>query len=159
MPRHFNTAGPNRVEMHYTLPALARLPDVHRLVRDQAWFVLHAPRQTGKTTVMRALAQELTASGNYAALWATCEMGEPFGDRPVEAGLAIAFSIASNAVTPPNAAPYPTLVGTAITGAAISPATTDGSAPSIPATATTTRAFCNVGKWCNSRCKPATPTS
>ena len=97
MPRHFNTAGPNRVEMHYTLPALARLPDVHRLVRDQAWFVLHAPRQTGKTTVMRALAQELTASGNYAALWATCEMGEVYRHDPEEVSQIVISDIARNA--------------------------------------------------------------
>jgi len=37
-------------------------------------------------------------------------------------------------------APYPTEVGTAITGAATSPATTEGNAPSIPATAITTLA-------------------
>jgi hypothetical protein len=85
MPRHFNIAGPNRIEMHYTLPALARLPEVHRLVAAQAWFVLHAPRQVGKTTAMRALAQELTASGDYAALWATCEAGEPYRDDPAAA--------------------------------------------------------------------------
>jgi hypothetical protein len=97
MPRHFNTAGPNRVEWHYTLSALARLPDVHRLVHDRSWFVLHAPRQTGKTTAMRALAQELTESGNYAALWATCEAGEPYRDKPKVAERLVAASIRTNA--------------------------------------------------------------
>ena len=97
MPRHFNTAGPNRVEIHYTLSALARLPEVHRLVQAEAWFVLHAPRQVGKTTAMRALAQELTASGNYAALWATCEAGEPYRDDPESASQVIINDIARNA--------------------------------------------------------------
>ena len=97
MPRHFNTAGPNRVEIHYTLSALARLPEVHRLVQAEAWFVLHAPRQVGKTTAMRALAQELTNSGNYAALWATCEAGEPYRDDPESASQVIINDIARNA--------------------------------------------------------------
>jgi molybdopterin-guanine dinucleotide biosynthesis protein len=37
--------------------------------------VLHAPRQTGKTTAMLALAQELTASGRYAAALVSAEGG------------------------------------------------------------------------------------
>ena len=97
MPRHFNTAGPNVLQWHYTLSALARLPEVHRLVVDRAWFVLHAPRQVGKTTAMRALAQELTNSGNYAALWATCEAGEPYRDDPAAAELVVIDSIAASA--------------------------------------------------------------
>src|SRR5476649_2684815 len=50
------------------------------------------------------------------------------------------LSIASNADSPSKLAPYPTLVGTAITGTRTSPPTTDGSAPSIPATTITTAA-------------------
>ena len=38
------------------------------------------------------------------------------------------------AATPFNPAPYPVLVGTAITGARVKPATTLGNAPSMPAT-------------------------
>jgi hypothetical protein len=97
MPRHFNTAGPNRSEIHYTLSALARLPELHRLVQAEAWFVLHAPRQVGKTTAMRALAEELTASGKYAALWATCEAGEPYRDDPAAAERVVIESIAASA--------------------------------------------------------------
>ena len=97
MPRFFNNAGPNRPEMHYTLPMLDRLPTVRELVGQEKWFVLHAPRQSGKTTAMRALAHELTASGDYAALWATCEMGEPFGDDPGNVDLLICDDIAANA--------------------------------------------------------------
>ena len=46
------------------------------------------------------------------------------------------LSIASSAASPPNEAPYPTLVGTATIGTPVSPPTTDGSAPSMPATTT-----------------------
>jgi hypothetical protein len=62
------------------IPPLRRLPEVPELVRRRAYFVVHAPRQTGKTTAIRALAEELTASGRYAALRFSCEVGQPFAD-------------------------------------------------------------------------------
>src|SRR2546430_15311736 len=46
------------------------------------------------------------------------------------------LSIARSAAIPPKDAPYPTLVGTAMTGRSTSPPITLGSAPSMPATAT-----------------------
>ncbi len=97
MGRFFNTAGPNRPEWHYTLPALLRLPTVRNLVNDRSWFVLHAPRQSGKTTAMLALAAELTASGAYAALWASCEGGEPYGAAPEKATSAVINAIRRSA--------------------------------------------------------------
>jgi hypothetical protein len=62
------------------VPPEARLPEARELIEQGAYFVVHAPRQTGKTTTLRALARSITASGAYAALWFTCEAGEPFGD-------------------------------------------------------------------------------
>ena len=65
MTRRFNTEGPVRPERHYCIPPLARLDDVDRvleLVRDMRYFVLHAPRQTGKTSALLAL-RDLLNSG------------------------------------------------------------------------------------------------
>ena len=49
--RFFNTEGPVRAEDHYCIPPLERidLDAVLELVRGKHCFVLHAPRQTGKT--------------------------------------------------------------------------------------------------------------
>ena len=69
------------------------------------------------------------------------------------------FNIPSSAATPPNDAPYPTLVGTASTGAFTRPATTVGSAPSIPAQTINTRADCRDCFCASRRWIPATPTS
>jgi hypothetical protein len=80
MKRRFNTAGPCIPELHYMLPASRRLPEGPGLVEQMAYFVLHAPRQTGKTTTLRALASELTATGHIAALMFSCEVGEPAGE-------------------------------------------------------------------------------
>jgi hypothetical protein len=89
MPRWFNTAGPCRPDRHYMLPATARLPDLLQLIAQQSYFVLHAPRQTGKTTAMLNLAQELTASGRYTAALLSVEVGAPFSAEPEQAELAI----------------------------------------------------------------------
>jgi type II secretory pathway predicted ATPase ExeA len=92
MTRFFNTAGPCKPDMHYMLPATARLPDVMELIQRQNYFVLHAPRQTGKTTALLALAQELTKSGHYTAVLVSMEVGAPFEDDPGKAEAAILSS-------------------------------------------------------------------
>ena len=82
MPRRFNVAGPCKPDIHYMLPAAARVPLARPLVADQNYFVIHAPRQSGKTTAMTNLAQELTASGEYVAVLLSVEVGSPFSDHP-----------------------------------------------------------------------------
>ncbi len=87
--RRFNVAGPCKPELHYMLPAAARVQPARRLVADYNYFVIHAPRQTGKTTSMIALAQELTASGAYVAALVSVEVGAAFSSDPGAAELAI----------------------------------------------------------------------
>ena len=67
MERFFNTAGPNVAEDSYTLDPLKRfdLDDILTLIRKKRYFVLHAPRQTGKTSCMLALRDYLNAVGDY----------------------------------------------------------------------------------------------
>ena len=72
MPRHFNTTGPCDKARHYMLPPRARLPDLIPFVEQHLYFVVHAARQTGKTTAMRAFAEELRGLG-VLGLWATLE--------------------------------------------------------------------------------------
>ena len=73
MERYFNTAGPCIPAKHYMLPALDRLPEVRRLVDMERYFVIHAPRQTGKTTALKALVREINAKGDMVALYCTLE--------------------------------------------------------------------------------------
>ena len=79
MPRFFNTTGPCEPEYHYTLSPTARLPTIEGLVERRQYFVIHAPRQTGKTTAMRALVETLRAKG-LAACWATLESARGVDD-------------------------------------------------------------------------------
>jgi len=89
VPRFFNTAGPNEPARHYTLPVLARLPNVRRFIDQGLYFILHAPRQVGKTTTLLSLGRELTAEGKYVAVLVSMELGAPFPDDPGAAELAI----------------------------------------------------------------------
>ncbi len=92
MPRSFNTAGPCRAEDDFMLPPSERLPDVRALIDGKKYFVVHAPRQTGKTTALLALAEELTASGAYVGVLLSMEVGAPFGTDPGAAEAAILSS-------------------------------------------------------------------
>jgi hypothetical protein len=69
--RFFNTAGPCKPDMHYMLPAADRLPGVPRTIDRQGYFVIHGPRQSGKTTAMLELAKQLTAAGGWTSVCAT----------------------------------------------------------------------------------------
>ena len=92
IPRFFNTAGPCRADRHYMLPPTERLPDVMLHIRQGNYFVIHAPRQVGKTTAMMALAKELTEGGQYVSLLVSMEVGAAFNHDPGAAELAILSS-------------------------------------------------------------------
>ena len=65
-------------EDSYTLDPLKRfdLDDILMLIRQKRYFVLHAPRQTGKTSCMLALRDYLNATGEYVAVYANVEGGQ-----------------------------------------------------------------------------------
>ncbi|WP_224372623.1 ATP-binding protein [Hyalangium versicolor] len=89
MPRWFNTAGPCNPATHYMLPASRRLPEVRRLIDQEGYFVVHAPRQAGKTTALLSLAQELTSAGHHLAVLVSMEVGAAFPNDIGAAELAI----------------------------------------------------------------------
>ena len=77
MERFFNTAGPQTPDS-YTIAPLSRfdLDDILTLIRQKRYFVLHAPRQTGKTSCMLALRDYLNQKGEYIAVYANVEGGQ-----------------------------------------------------------------------------------
>jgi DNA polymerase III delta prime subunit len=108
--RKFNTAGPCVEGRHYMLDPLARLPEARTLIDDMGYFVVHAPRQTGKTTTLRALAQALVAEGRYAALHFSCEAAESRGadiDRAQQEILSDLLRRAAEDLPPELAPPRP----------------------------------------------------
>jgi hypothetical protein len=85
IPKYFNTTGPCEEHQHYMVPPLPRVPEAPGIVAMGGYFVLHAPRQSGKTTFLRAFARSLTAGGDYAAVYMSCEAAEAKGDDEVAA--------------------------------------------------------------------------
>jgi hypothetical protein len=55
-------------DKHYMVEPLNRLKEVEQLIQQELYFTLHAPRQSGKTTYLYALAGKLNAQGKYIAL-------------------------------------------------------------------------------------------
>ncbi|MDR2135338.1 MAG: ATP-binding protein [Treponema sp.] len=77
--RFFNTTGPCNPWDHYMLPPEERLvgAQLHRYIRDQLYWVLHAPRQTGKTTFLQNWMREINSgefdSGGALACYVSVE--------------------------------------------------------------------------------------
>lgn len=77
-PKFFNTAGPIKPDIHYNVDSLKRihLDEILSLIRQQKYFVLHAPRQTGKTSCLLALRDYLNTQGQYICVYANVEAGQ-----------------------------------------------------------------------------------
>ncbi|EIJ36147.1 AAA family ATPase [Thiothrix nivea] len=78
MPRHFNTAGPVHPEDHYCIDPMTRVDweEIHQLIAAKKFFVLHAPRQTGKTSLLLAMMDTLNQAGEYTALYINVESAQ-----------------------------------------------------------------------------------
>ena len=77
--RFFNTAGPIKPDIHYYVPPLERIDfdEVMLLIEQERYFVMHAPRQTGKTSALLALMGELNGIGRYRCLYINVETAQP----------------------------------------------------------------------------------
>ena len=75
MERFFNNAGPIIPEDHYHIDMLSRVDweEIQRLIEDKRYFVLHAPRQTGKTSTLLEMMSVLNAEDRYACAYANIE--------------------------------------------------------------------------------------
>ena len=73
MARWFNIGGPCNPAKNYMLSATERLPEVVSFINKEQYFVVHAPRQCGKTTAFQAMADEINAKGEMAAFYCSIE--------------------------------------------------------------------------------------
>jgi hypothetical protein len=65
--RRFNTSGPNIIEEHYTLMRPELIENGLNKIHQSRYFTIWAPRQTGKSTYFRLLADKLHAEGYKVA--------------------------------------------------------------------------------------------
>ena len=97
--RDFNTEGPVDSDIHYCIPPLERLDrdEILHLIRRRKYFVLRAPRQTGKTSILKALADTLNATGECLCVYANFEVGQTAREDVPEAMRVLLGQIARRA--------------------------------------------------------------
>ncbi len=98
--RYFNTEGPVDATEHYCIDPLARvnLAEILALIDRKKYFVLHAPRQTGKTSTLLALQDRLNATGQYRCLYVNVEAGQAAGEDTAQAMQTLLADVASRAL-------------------------------------------------------------
>ncbi|TAE54543.1 MAG: ATP-binding protein, partial [Bacteroidetes bacterium] len=69
MNRYFNTTGLCDPRKHYMVDPFRGLRgDIYRLIEAEQYFLIHAPRQTGKTTFLHQLAHRINGEGKFVCL-------------------------------------------------------------------------------------------
>ncbi len=84
----FNTARPVNQAEHYKIDPLSRwdMEEILTLIDQRKYFILHAPRQTGKTSCLLALRDYLNKEGKYNCVYANFEMAQTARNN-IESGL------------------------------------------------------------------------
>ncbi|MCL2154404.1 MAG: PD-(D/E)XK nuclease domain-containing protein [Leptospirales bacterium] len=82
--RFFNTTGPCNPWDHYMLPPEDRLvgAQLDRYIRDKLYWVLHAPRQTGKTTFLQSWMRTINSGSEAIACYTTMEACQGITTQP-----------------------------------------------------------------------------
>ena len=100
--RFFNTEGPVRPDDHYAIAPLDRadVDEFLGLLRTKRYFVLHAPRQTGKTSALIALRDLLNSGevGNFRCVNVNVEVAQVARDDTARGIRAILGSLADSAM-------------------------------------------------------------
>ena len=99
--RFFNTEGPVRPDDHYAIAPLDRadVDEFLGLIRAKRYFVLHAPRQTGKTSALIALRDLLNSGevGDFRCVNVNVEVAQVARDDVAEGMRAILSSLGMSA--------------------------------------------------------------
>ena len=100
--RFFSTEGPVRQDKHYAIEPLSRasVGEFMDLVQAERYLVLHAPRQTGKTSALIALRDHLNsgAAGNFRCVDVNVEVGQVARDDTARGMRSILSSLADSAL-------------------------------------------------------------
>ncbi len=73
MKKTFNTTGVCIADRHYMLPPQDRCTGAMELIRNESYFIIHAARQSGKTTLLKSLVESINAEGTSFALYCSLE--------------------------------------------------------------------------------------
>lgn len=85
----FCISGPIIPADHYFLPHRLDYNQLMQFIEQKFYFVLHAPRQSGKTTAIEEFVHYLNSNGVYAALYINIEAAQAARDNVEKALIAI----------------------------------------------------------------------
>lgn len=74
--KFFNIAGPVIPGKHYLLPLRLDYEKIHELINFSYYFILHAPRQTGKTSAVFQFITRLKEENAYTPLYVNVEAAQ-----------------------------------------------------------------------------------
>jgi len=84
--KYFNVAGPCIEGEHYMLDATERLHhELMELINSKQYYVIHAARQVGKTTLLFDLTRKINNEGNFYAVY--CSLENSYGIIEPEKGI------------------------------------------------------------------------
>jgi len=89
MKKFFNTAGPNVPRLHYTVWREDGIRPIRELIEQEKYFTHHAPRQSGKTTLLQELCKKLNEEGKYLAIHITVEDAQSARNDVLAANLCV----------------------------------------------------------------------
>ncbi|MCL2282020.1 MAG: ATP-binding protein [Fibromonadales bacterium] len=93
MRKEFNTTGPCNSKKHYMLDPFRDIgKELTDLIERNKYFVIHAARQSGKTTLLKQLTRKINSEGKYYALYCSLEEAQDF-KKPEKGIKAIVGSI------------------------------------------------------------------
>ncbi|MDR3265264.1 MAG: ATP-binding protein [Synergistaceae bacterium] len=97
--KFFNTAGPAQEDIHYTLDPLRRVnyEEIALLMDQRKYFVLHAPRQTGKTTSLLAMTKRINEEEKCHCVYINVEAAQT-ARNDVASGMRVVMSEFAGAV-------------------------------------------------------------
>ncbi len=96
MEKFFNTAGPVIKENNYMIDPLKRInkDEIMKLIDNWKYFILHAPRQTGKTSSLLALRDYINRKGKYNCVYINVEASQAARSNVFEGMRAIIIELA-----------------------------------------------------------------
>jgi len=98
MQKFFNTAGPIIPQDHYYIKSNSRVDwdEINMLIDSKKYFLLHAPRQTGKTSLLLEMMEELNSGGRYNCVYANIEAAQALRNNVEDAIPGICHAIANS---------------------------------------------------------------
>lgn len=87
--KKFCIAGPIDPDRHYHIRKRLIRNEVDTLIEDHQYFVLHAPRQSGKTSAIEEYIRYLNKQGKYSALYINIEAAQAARDNVEKAIISI----------------------------------------------------------------------